>query len=98
MDTFDLDAGLYECVVRNVFGHEIKTHSELIVDEIGFTSSESSLCFLRRPLPLIVYPEDLATFYAKVYPSNTDTKWSVNGRTIEANTNGFTVSTFFFYF
>lgn len=92
MDTFDLDAGFYECVVRNVDGHVRKTHCDLVVDEIDCCYTEPTVFFLKKPLPIIAFPEDTACFHAKVHPPNILTKWSVNGRTVDSESSGYQVS------
>lgn len=92
MDTFDLDAGFYECVIRNVNGHIRKTHCELVVEDVDCHYIEPTVCFLKKPLPLIAFPEDVAVFYAKVHPPNILTQWTVNGHTIQEESIGFQVS------
>lgn len=98
MDTFDLDAGYYECVVRNVEGQIIKTHCELVVEDVDCCYIEPTVCFLKKPLPLIAFPEDIAVFCAKVHPPNIRTKWMVNGRAIQVESSGYQVSSFEIYY
>lgn len=82
-DAFDIDSGVYACVVTTASGFTCSTKGELsVLEEVTGSNDGESVVLLKSPLPVIAMYSAPATFCAKVHPRDADVNWFVCGRSV----------------
>lgn len=90
-DPFDIDSGLYTCVVETAHGN-CQTSTDLFIQENIQGNIGDNLEIVKPPLPSMGFRGDVVSFYAKVYPHDAVVTWNLCGRNVEKDTREFSVS------
>jgi hypothetical protein len=91
-DPFTLDSGKYSCIISTLEG-ECSTECDVEIEELNDDANLWDVIpeFVKLPLPAIAVNGPV-TFCSRITPIDSDVKWSICGREINANEKGFAVS------